>query len=118
MWDFVPLWPIRHLRIYDDLPSAAQAEHACMPTYEYETIPQRAGQHPVRFELYQPITAASLSKHPETGEPVRRVISGGLGIFTESKLSDGPSPCASGGCGMPSCDVPRGGDCQNGACGF
>jgi predicted nucleic acid-binding Zn ribbon protein len=90
-----------------------------MPTYEYETIPSRAGQRPVRFELYQPITAAALTTHPETGEPVRRVVSGGLGIFTESKTSDGPSPCASGGCGMgQACDLPQAGGCAGGMCGL
>jgi predicted nucleic acid-binding Zn ribbon protein len=90
-----------------------------MPTYEYETIPQKAGQRTVRFELYQPITASALTKHPETGVPVRRVISGGLGIFTESKASEGPSPCATGGCGLgQSCDLPPGGGCGNGMCGM
>lgn len=89
-----------------------------MPTYEYETIPKQAGKPAVRFELYQPITAKSLSVHPETGEPVRRVISGGLGIFTESKSTEGPSPCATGGCGMQACDLPQGGGCQNGMCGI
>lgn len=90
-----------------------------MPTYEYETIPQRAGQRPVRFELYQPITANALTAHPETGEPVRRVISGGLGIFTEAKTSGPPSPCAHGACGAGGCDLAEaGGGCQGGMCGL
>jgi predicted nucleic acid-binding Zn ribbon protein len=90
-----------------------------MPTYEYETIPQKAGQRAVRFELYQPITSDALTKHPETGEPVRRVISGGLGIFTESRQSPGPSPCALGGCGKgQSCDMPMSGGCAGGMCGL
>lgn len=90
-----------------------------MPTYEYETIPSKAGQKAVRFELYQPITAAALTKHPETGEPVRRVISGGLGIFTESKSSEPPPACSHGGCGMgQSCDMPSGGGCAGGMCGL
>jgi predicted nucleic acid-binding Zn ribbon protein len=89
-----------------------------MPTYEYETIPAKVGAKPVRFELYQPITANALKTHPETGEPVRRVISGGLGIFTESKASEGPSPCAHGGCGMgEACGMPEGG-CPGGMCGL
>jgi predicted nucleic acid-binding Zn ribbon protein len=88
-----------------------------MPTYEYETIPQKAGQRTVRFEIYQPITAKSLTKHPETGEPVQRVISGGLGVFTESRQSPGPSPCATGGCGMgQACEMPRSGGCAGGMC--
>ncbi|MBN8524628.1 MAG: zinc ribbon domain-containing protein [Planctomycetes bacterium] len=91
-----------------------------MPTYEYETIPQKAGQSPVRFELYQPITAKALTAHPETGEPVRRVISGGLGIITESRQTAPPSPCAHGACGAGggSCDLPMGGGCQGGMCGL
>ena len=90
-----------------------------MPTYEYETVPQQAGRKAVRFDIYQPITAAALTVHPETGEPVRRVISGGLGIFTESKTAEGPSPCASGGCGLgQSCDLPQGGGCGAGMCGL
>ena len=90
-----------------------------MPTYEYETIPARAGGKPVRFELYQPITASALTTHPETGEPVRRVISGGLGIFTESKSSEGPPVCGSGACGRGEpCEMPAGGACPGGVCGL
>lgn len=90
-----------------------------MPTYEYETIAKKPGQKVVRFELYQPITAQALAVHPETGQPVRRVISGGLGIFTESKLSDGPSPCGAGGCGAArSCEAAQAGDCNGGMCGL
>lgn len=89
-----------------------------MPTYEYETITQKAGQRSVRFELYQPITATALTRHPETGEPVQRVISGGLGIITESRQSAPPSPCGQGGCGLgQACDMPRGG-CPGGMCGI
>ena len=50
-----------------------------MPTYEYETIPQKKGQKPKRFEVQQSMKDDALTKHPETGEPVRRVISGGSG---------------------------------------
>ncbi len=101
------------------MPVRNLGDHAGMPTYEYETIPGKPGQRVVRFELYQPITAQALKAHPETGEPVRRVISGGLGIFTESKTSDGPSPCGAGGCGMgQSCDAMQAGECGGGMCGL
>jgi predicted nucleic acid-binding Zn ribbon protein len=50
-----------------------------MPTYEYETIPTKKGQKPKRFEVQQSMKDNPLTKHPETGEPVRRVISGGSG---------------------------------------
>ena len=52
-----------------------------MPTYVYETIPRSADQAPCRFELRQSMTEAALKVHPETGEPVRRVVSGGLGYL-------------------------------------
>ena len=51
-----------------------------MPLYEYETIPDRAGQEPRRFELRQSMTEAALTHDPETGAPVRRVILGGIEI--------------------------------------
>lgn len=63
-----------------------------MATYIYETVPQRAGQKPVRFEMQQSMTEQPLTLHPETGEPVRRVISGGYGIMTQ-KAAPPPSPC-------------------------
>lgn len=44
-----------------------------MPTYVYEVIGDspRAGQ---TFEVYQSIKDEALQRHPETGDPVRRVI--------------------------------------------
>ena len=91
-----------------------------MPTYEYETVPRKTGEKPVRFELYQPITASALTQHPETGEPVRRVVSGGLGIFTESRVPQPGPACSHGACGMPSggCDLGGAGGCAGGMCGI
>jgi predicted nucleic acid-binding Zn ribbon protein len=74
-----------------------------MATYVYETVPETPEQ-PVRtFEISQSMRDAALTRHPETGEPVRRVITGGLGIMTPAKGGP-PSPsgghhCGSGGCG-------------------
>ncbi|ADE56016.1 FmdB family zinc ribbon protein [Coraliomargarita akajimensis] len=69
-----------------------------MPTYVYETIPAHSGQKPKRFELQQSMKDAALTTHPETGEPVQRVISGGFGTISSGKTStDG-----GGGCG---CDT-------------
>ena len=48
-------------------------------TYVYETIPKKKGQKPKRFEIEQSMKDDPLTKHPETGEPVKRVISGGSG---------------------------------------
>jgi len=44
-----------------------------MPTYVYEVV-QPDGQPGEQFEVVQPISDAALCEHPETGEPVRRVI--------------------------------------------
>lgn len=51
-----------------------------MPTYVYETIPRAAGEAPRRFEVQQSMRDDPLTTDPETGVPVKRVISGGLEI--------------------------------------
>ena len=51
-----------------------------MPTYVYESIPVDGGA-PERFEVVQGMSEEPLAVHPETGEPVRRVITGGLGVM-------------------------------------
>ena len=66
-----------------------------MPTYIYQTIPKKKGQKPKRFELVQSMKDKPLKKHPETGEPVERVITGGCGV-----VFHGPS--------IMSMNVPRG----------
>ncbi len=45
-----------------------------MPVYEYETIPSDS-EKPTRFEVVQRMSDPTLTKHPETGEPVRRILS-------------------------------------------
>lgn len=44
-----------------------------MPVYVYEAISE-SGEPGDRFEVTQGINDPPLTKHPETGEPVRRVI--------------------------------------------
>ena len=44
-----------------------------MPIYIYETIPADGGDA-VRFEVMQRVAEPALTQHPETGAPVRRVI--------------------------------------------
>ncbi len=66
-------------------------------TYIYETTdPAR----PVRrFEVQQSMKDAPLRTDPETGEPVRRVITGGNGVLVPGG-SAGPSVGSCGtGCG-------------------
>ena len=50
-----------------------------MSTYIYETIPRNAKQQPRRFEVQQKMSDPPLKVDPETGLPVRRVITGGSG---------------------------------------
>jgi hypothetical protein len=71
-----------------------------MPTYVYETI----SPIPERFELRQGFDDPILTAHPTTGEPVRRVISGGLAVLPNvAPSSDGPEP----GCGPANCRCGR-----------
>jgi predicted nucleic acid-binding Zn ribbon protein len=54
-----------------------------MPTYVYETVPLHEGDPVERFEIDQRMADSALERHPDTGVPVRRVISGGLGFVCE-----------------------------------
>ncbi|MFZ4682174.1 MAG: zinc ribbon domain-containing protein [Terrimicrobiaceae bacterium] len=73
-----------------------------MPTYIYETIPAKAGAKPKRYEIRQSIKDPAFENHPETGEPVRRVIAGGIGVLTSGSASASSS---------------SGGHCHNSSCG-
>lgn len=68
-----------------------------MATYIYETVPDSPDLPVRRFEFKQSMKDAPLTHDPETGERVRRVISGGLGVMT---LPKGTStvPCKAGRC--------------------
>jgi predicted nucleic acid-binding Zn ribbon protein len=59
-----------------------------MPTYVYETIPSSEDETPERFEIRQSMRDTPLSLHPESGRPVRRIISGGYGFL---KVRSGPA---------------------------
>jgi predicted nucleic acid-binding Zn ribbon protein len=72
-----------------------------MATYLYETIPSKTGEAPVQFEIQQSMKDPALTRHPQTGEPIRRLISGGLGIIGSNRNSTGPS--SGHGCGPGSC---------------
>jgi len=64
-----------------------------MPTYVYQVITEDDSEGEV-FEVVQRMSEAALTKHPETGEPVRRipqapVIPGNWSDHaTKQKLSD------------------------------
>lgn len=64
-----------------------------MPTYIYETIPKEDGEPVVRFEVKQSMTDAPLGVHPETGQAVQRVISGGFGHIRKSDFVPMGAPC-------------------------
>ncbi len=78
-----------------------------MTTYVYETIPSKKGEKPRHYELKQAMKDAPLKKHPETGEPIRRVLTGGFGVLSSKPSSAKSSPAPS----------PRRGGCGGGACG-
>ena len=58
-----------------------------MATYIYETIPNKPGTPSRRFEVQQKMSDPPLTKDPDTGLPVRRVITGGSGnIFRGTSI--------------------------------
>ena len=72
-------------------------------TYLYETIPSKPGEEVRRYEIKQSIHDEALTQHPETGEPIRRVILGGWGL---PSLKSGKSSSSSNtgcGCGPGGC---------------
>ncbi len=79
-----------------------------MPTYVYETIPENGTRQARRFEIRQRMSDDALVEDPETGEPVRRVITGGMGIMSGKAGAASP-----GGSDFPA----GGGGCCGGACG-
>lgn len=77
-----------------------------MATYVYETVPQKADEKPRRFEVVQSMKDAPLTRHPNTGEPVRRVISGGFGLMGVGQNKTTPAHTHTPACG-----------CGGGMCG-
>ena len=67
-----------------------------MTTYVYETIPKIPGIEPRRFEVRQSMKDAPLTTDPETGEAVRRVISGGYGFVAQRGSAPSSTPVAQG----------------------
>ena len=72
-----------------------------MTTYVYQTIPSKPDEKVRYFEIRQAMTEAPLMRHPETDEPIRRVVLGGFGVLSskpDSGGSDTACGCAPGGC--------------------
>ncbi|MBB5350316.1 putative nucleic acid-binding Zn ribbon protein [Haloferula luteola] len=69
-----------------------------MPIYLYETLSGATTNEATRrFEVKQSIHDAPLTHDPETGFPVRRVITGGLG-YLKGPSTAPPHPSHRGGC--------------------
>lgn len=66
-----------------------------MPVYVYETTDAEPARS---FELKQSMSDPALTRDPETGRPVRRVISGGYGLMQKAGAKPAPARSA-GGCG-------------------
>lgn len=63
-----------------------------MLTYVYETLP-RAGKAVRRYEIQQSIKDAPLTKHPTTGEPIRRcIVLGAAEPFVRAATLARPEP--------------------------
>ncbi len=75
-----------------------------MPTYLYETIPTASGVEPEQFEHWQSMKEDALTHHPQTGVPVRRIVTGGFAPMGVRKMK---VRAASGN----SCDHSGGGPC-------
>lgn len=70
-----------------------------MTTYVYETIPAKSGEKPSYFEFKQSMNDAPFAKHPETGEPIRRVLLGGFGVLSSKPTSGNSGSACGSGCG-------------------
>lgn len=70
-----------------------------MTTYVYETIQQKRGEKPRYFEIKQNMNAKPLKTHPETGEPIRRVVLGGFGVLSSKPSSANSGSSCGPGCG-------------------
>jgi predicted nucleic acid-binding Zn ribbon protein len=68
-----------------------------MATYIYETLDP--AQPVRRFEIQHSMKDDALTVHPETGEPIRRVITGGFGTISRGNSPAGSSPAGGHGCG-------------------
>jgi predicted nucleic acid-binding Zn ribbon protein len=76
-----------------------------MPTYIYETVPAKKGARVKRYEIRQSIKDAALTQHPETQEPIHRVLADTVSVLTSSS-SGAKQPHAhthSCGCGAGGC---------------
>jgi predicted nucleic acid-binding Zn ribbon protein len=74
-----------------------------MITYIYETVPDSPDFPIRRFEMKQSMKDSPLTHDPETGQRVRRVIAGGMGVITAGARSTGARPAPGSSCGTGRC---------------
>ena len=72
-----------------------------MPTYAYHC--ENCGE----FEKFQQMSDKPLDECPTCGAPVKRLLSGGLGVIMRGE-----------GASSPPSDIPTGGSCPDGTCPF
>lgn len=80
--------------------------------YEYEILNPDGTARGI-LEVEQKMADPPLTRHPETGEPLRRVLSATFASVPGGSSADSVSGCTTGTCGIPSF-----GGCAGGACGF
>jgi predicted nucleic acid-binding Zn ribbon protein len=74
-----------------------------MPTYVYETIPASKGEESRRYEFKQSIKDPAFVKHPQTGEPIKRIIAGSVSVLTSVQGGHMHTHTPSCGCGAGGC---------------
>jgi len=85
-----------------------------MPIYEYEILSSNGTAKGI-FETTQKMSEPALTKHPVTGEPVRRILSA---TFIGSGGASSGADYASASCATGSCGIPSSGGCAGGTCGW
>ena len=81
-----------------------------MPIYEYEILSQDGTPKGV-FETTQKMNEPALTRHPVTGEPVRRILSR---TFVGSGEADSGAGYAGDSCATGTCGPSSGGCCGGG----
>ena len=87
-----------------------------MPTYTYKNL--SSGSDPEEyFEFFQSMKDKPFTHHPETGVPIQRIVSGGLGILGKplkrstvvNKNLAAATPCGCSKTALKNIMSPRGG---------
>lgn len=80
------------------MPRLPRINNRFMATYIYESIPASPDQPKQNFEIQQSMREAALTHHPESGVPIRRVITGGYGLISRDAAPPPPQHSCGGGC--------------------